>query len=250
MHQEQNKSSGETGGNNADARETQQAPQQQGFFGNLIFNIALPVVIMSYASSDEYLGPMWSIAVALAFPLAFGLYDLRKTKKVNAFSVLGIVSVLLTGGISLLKLPAEYIAIKEAAIPLAIGLAVLGTQFTKKPLVKALVLNEQLINWPKLNAVLEEKGLEATFNEKIKIGSYIVASSFFLSSGLNYFLAKWILVSEPGTTAYTEELGRMTALSYPVIVIPSMVLLVTALVYLFKQISSVTGESVENFLNQ
>lgn len=250
MQQEQNNVVEDKKNDSAEAGEAQQAPQQQGFFGNLIFNIALPVVIMSYASSEEYLGPMWSIAVALAFPLCFGLYDLQKTKKVNVFSVLGIVSVLLTGGISLLKLPAEYIAIKEAAIPLAIGLAVLGTQFTKKPLVKALVLNEQLINWPKLNAVLEEKGLQATFNEKIKIGSYIVASSFFLSSGLNYFLAKWILVSEPGTTAYTEELGRMTALSYPVIVIPSMVLLVTALVYLFKQISSVTGESVENFLNQ
>jgi len=227
-----------------------QQPPQTGFFGNLVFNIIIPVVVMSYASSDEYLGPMWSIAVALAFPVGFGLYDLKQTKKVNAFSVLGIVSVLLTGGISLLKLPAEYIAIKEAAIPAAIGLAVLITQYTTKPLVKALILNDQLINWPKLNQVLEEKNLFAQFNKKIKISSYIVASSFFLSSSLNYFLAKWILVSEPGTTAYTEELGRMTALSYPVIVIPSMILLVTALIYLFKQISAVTGESFENFLNQ
>lgn len=230
--------------------EKQQAPQQQGFFGNLVFNIVLPVVIMSYASSDEYLGPMWSIAVALAFPLTYGLYDLKQTKKVNVFSVLGIVSVVLTGGISLLKLPAEYIAIKEAAIPLAIGLAVIITQYSKKPLVKALILNDQLINWPKLNSALEEKGLHDAFNQKVKVSSYIVAGSFFLSSALNYGLAKWILVSEPGTTEYTEELGRMTALSYPVIVIPSMILLVAALIYLFKQISAVTGESVDNFLNQ
>ncbi|MBF7074819.1 MFS transporter [Glaciecola sp. MH2013] len=225
-------------------------PQQTGFFGNLIFNIAVPVLVMSYLSSDEYLGPMWSIAVALSFPIAFGLYDLRKTKKVNIFSVLGIVSVILTGGISLLKLPAEYIAIKEAAIPLAIGLAVIITQFSKKPLVKALILNEQLVNWPKLNSTLEEKNLTETFNGKVAISSYIVASSFFLSSVLNYLLAKWILVSEPGTTAYTEELGRMTALSYPVIVIPSMILLICALIYLFKQIANVTGEPVESFLHQ
>jgi hypothetical protein len=225
-------------------------PPQTGFFGNLIFNIAVPVLVMTYLSSDEYLGPMWSIAFALSFPLVFGFYDLKLTKKINPFSVLGIVSVLLTGGISLLKLPAEYIAIKEAAIPGLIGIAVLITQFSKKPLVKALILNDQLVNWPKLNNTLEEKELTETFNGKVAVSSYIVASSFFLSSVLNYLLAKWILVSEPGTTAYTEELGRMTALSYPVIVIPSMILLIIALMYLFKQISAVTGEPVESFLQQ
>ncbi|MEQ3652869.1 MAG: VC0807 family protein [Glaciecola sp.] len=225
-------------------------PPQTGFFGNLIFNIAVPVLVMTYLSSDEYLGPMWSIAFALSFPLVFGFYDLKLTKKINPFSVLGIVSVILTGGISLLKLPAEYIAIKEAAIPGLIGIAVLITQFSKKPLVKALILNDQLVNWPKLNNTLEEKKLTETFNNKVAVSSYIVASSFFLSSVLNYLLAKWILVSEPGTTAYTEELGRMTALSYPVIVIPSMILLIIALMYLFKQISAVTGEPVESFLQQ
>lgn len=224
--------------------------QQSGFFGNLIFNIAIPVVIMSYLSSDEYLGPMWSVVVALAFPLVYGLIELKKTKKVNIFSVLGIISVLMTGGISLLKLPAEYMAIKEATIPALIGLAVIITQFTKKPLVKVLILNDTLVNWDKLNARLAEKNATEKFNSKVAVSSYIVASSFFLSSVLNYGLAKWILVSEPGTTAYTEELGRMTALSYPVIVIPSMILLITALVYLFKQISTVTGEPIEEFLNQ
>ena len=79
--------------------------------------------------------------------------------------------------------------------------------------------------------------------------SYIVAASFFLSSALNYILAKVILVSEPGTPAYTEELGRMTALSYPVIVIPSMILLVTALWYLFGQIGKINGEDLDSFLN-
>lgn len=224
--------------------------QKSGFFGNLIFNIAIPVLIMTYASSDEYLGPAWSIVVALAFPLTYGLLELKNTKKINMFSVLGIVSVLLTGGISLLKLPAEYMAIKEAAIPAAIGLAVLITQFTKNPLVKALILNDQLINWDKLNKRLEEKQKVEVFNAKVAISSYIVASSFFLSSSLNYALAKWILVSEPGTTAYIEEIGRMTALSYPVIVIPSMILLITALIYLFKQISVVTGDPVEDFMRQ
>ncbi len=224
--------------------------KKDSFFGNLIFNIAIPVVIMSYLSKEEYLGPMWSVVVALSFPLCYGLYDFTKSQKVNFFSILGVISVLLTGGIALLKLPAEYMAIKEASIPLLIGIAVLVSQFTQKPLVKVLVLNDQIINWPKLNEALAQKNQMAVFDKKIQVSSYIVASSFFLSSTLNYLLAKWILVSEPGTTAYTEELGRMTAYSYPVIVIPSMVLLIGALIYLFKQISKCTGEPIDNFLYQ
>lgn len=229
-----------------------QAPEkkQGGFFGNLIFNIAVPVLIMTYLSGEDRLGPAWAIVAALVFPLGYGFWDLKDKGKVNPFSVLGIISVLLTGGISLLKLPAEYIAIKEAAIPALIGIAVLITQRSKKPLVKILILNDQIINWPALTEALKARQAEALFDKKVAISSYIVAGSFFVSSALNYVLAVLILKSPPGTPEYTEELGRMTALSYPVIVIPSTIMLVGALWYLFVQIKNLTGEELETFLNE
>jgi hypothetical protein len=219
-----------------------------GLLGNLAFNIVIPVLIMTNLSGQEYLGPAWSIVAALIFPFGFGIWDLRQSGKINAFSILGIVSVVLTGGISLLELPAEYIAIKEAAIPGIIGIAVLITQKTTKPLLKVFVLNEQIINWDNLNQSLENTGTSETFKKKLANSSYIVAGSFFLSSALNYILAKVILVSAPGTTEYTEELGKMTALSYPVIVIPSMLMLMTALWYIFSQIKKLTGQDLEHFL--
>ncbi|MFT6899658.1 MAG: hypothetical protein ACJA13_004099, partial [Paraglaciecola sp.] len=204
------------------------ANKQSGFLGNLAFNIIIPVLILTNLNSDDRLGPAWSIVAALAFPIAYGLWDLKQSGKVNGFSILGIVSVFLTGGISLLELPAEYIAIKEAAIPALIGLAVLFTQRTSKPLLKILVLNEQIVNWENLSKALRENNKTEEFEQKMAVSSYIVAGSFFLSSALNYILAKVILVSAPGTTEYTEELGHMTALSYPVIVIPSMLMLMGA----------------------
>jgi len=224
-------------------------PQKKsGLLGNLAFNIIIPVLILTNLSSDEYLGPAWSIVAALIFPISFGIWDLKQTAKINPFSVLGIVSVFLTGGISLLELPAEYIAIKEATIPAVIGLAVLITQRTSKPLLKVFVLSEQIINWENLNQSLKNSGATDTFEKKMAISSYIVAGSFFLSAALNYILAKVILVSPPGTSEYTEELGRMTALSYPVIVIPSMLMLIAALWYIFSQIKKLTGEDLEHFL--
>lgn len=222
--------------------------KQSGLLGNLAFNIIIPVLILTNLSGDEYLGPAWSIVAALIFPIGFGIWDLKQTSKINPFSVLGIVSVFLTGGISLLELPAEYIAIKEATIPAIIGIAVLFTQKTSKPLLKVFVLSEQIINWDNLNQSLENSGKSNEFEKKMAISSYIVAASFFLSAALNYILAKVILVSPPGTTEYTEELGRMTALSYPVIVIPSMLMLITALWYIFSQIKKLTGEDLEHFL--
>jgi hypothetical protein len=40
----------------------------------------------------------------------------------------------------------------------------------------------------------------------------------------------------------------MTALSYPVIALPSMVVLMIAIWFVFSQIKRLTGESLENFL--
>ena len=224
--------------------------QQGGFFGNLIFNIIIPTLVLSYLSKPEYLGPVWGIVVALSFPIGYGIRDLVQAGKVNPFSVLGIISVSLTGGFSLMELDPQYIAIKEAAIPALIGIAVLVSNKTQYPLVKTFILNEQIVNMEKLNLALNAKQNLDEFQRKVTQSSLIVASSFFLSSVLNYVLAKVILVSAPGTPAYNEELGKMTALSYPVIVIPSMIVLFFALWFLFSQMKKLTGEDIENFLNE
>jgi intracellular septation protein A len=225
---------------------TKKAPG--GFLGNLAFNIIIPVVILSRFSGEESLGPAWAIVVALAFPVGYGLWDLKDTGKINPFSILGIISVMLTGGMSLLQLDPQYIAIKEAAIPGIIGLAVLGSQYTKFPLVKTLILNGQMIRVDDLYAALAARGNTAAFTRRMAQASYIVAASFFLSSALNYILARIILVSPPGTAEFNAELGRMTALSYPVIAIPSMIVLMIAIWFVFSSIKRLTGHGLETFL--
>jgi len=222
---------------------------QGGFLGNLAFNIIIPVIVLSRFSGEDSLGPAWAIIVALSFPILYGIWDLKASGKINPFSVLGIVSVLLTGGISLLELPPRYIAIKEAAIPGLIGIAVMISQYTRWPLVRTLILNAQLIRVDELAAALAAKGNTSLFDRRLSQASYIVASSFFLSSTLNYILATIILVSPPGTPEFNAELGRMTALSYPVIAIPSMIVLMIAIWFVFASIKRLTGHSLETFLH-
>lgn len=230
------------------SQSVQQEKKPQGLVPNLLFNIAIPVIILSKFSTEAYLGPVWGLIVALMFPIGYGLWELKQSGKINFFSVVGLISVLLTGGMSLLQLDPKYIAIKEAAVPGIIGLLVWFSQHSKFHLIKTMLENAQLLNMEKLHAALAKKDNSALFEQKMNFTNQLLAGSFFLSSILNYLLAKWILVSPPGTTAYNEELGRMTALSYPVIALPSMVLMMAALWYLFSQIGKLTGEDIEKFL--
>ena len=109
--------------------QTVKKPQASNTFLELIFNILIPSLILMKLSSDEYLGTVYGLVVALMFPLVYGLYDFYKSKGLNFFSVLGFLSTLLTGGIGLFELDAEWLAIKEAAIPAVIGLVVLWSGF-------------------------------------------------------------------------------------------------------------------------
>lgn len=232
---------------------TQSAPQPQtagNLLANLAFNIVFPVLILSKLSTEEYLGPVWGLVLALAFPVVFGLWELKQSGKLNFFSIVGIISVLLTGGMSLLQLDPKYIAIKEATVPGLIGVLILISGRTRFPLVKTILENMQLLNLALLKEKLSSNGTEQQFEQALDHATRIIAGSFFLSSALNYLLAKWILVSQPGTPAYNEELANMTALSYPVIAVPSTLIMMGAIWYIFSRIPKLTDQPLESFFHE
>lgn len=218
---------------------------QESPFVSLLINIVIPSVVLMKLSKDAYLGPTWGLVVALAFPLFYGLRDFKTRHKVNFVSVLGLVSILLTGGIGLLQLDRHWIAVKEAAVPALIGVAIVGSLRTKYPLVKKLLYNDQVLHVERVNEALKEKNNEPAFERLLGTTSLLLAASFFVSAVLNYGLARYILTSDPGTAAFNEELGRMTALSYPVIVLPSMIVLMLALFVLLRGIKKLTGLDME-----
>lgn len=230
---------------NAPAQPTQKKP---GVFGNLLMNIIIPTVIMTQLNDENRLGPVWSMLVALMFPLGFGLHEYWQTRKTNLISILGLVSILLTGGMALLKLPPQYIAIKEAAIPSILGLACVISMYTPYPFVRTLLFNEEIMQVGKIDAALQRLGTENEFSRTLQLSSWLIASSFLLSAVLNYLLAKWIVVSQPGTPEFTAELGRMTMLSYPVIVLPSTLILAGALFFLVNRIEKLTQLKLEEIM--
>lgn len=224
-------------------------PKKENMLINILMNIVIPTLILMKLSGDQYLGAKWGLIVALFFPIAYGVKDFITYRKFNFFSALGIVSVLLTGGISLLHLDTKYYAIKEAAIPGLIGLLVIISTKTPYPLVKTFLYNENILRVDKITALLKERGNTASFEKTLRNGSYFLAFSFFLSSTLNYILAKMIVVSPTGTPEFNIEIGKMHALGFPVIAVPSMIIMIATLVYIFRSIRLLTDLSMEDVMN-
>lgn len=224
---------------------TEKHEKKENLFLNIILNIAIPTIILMKFSGDDALGVKNAIIVALMFPIGYGFYDFTRAKRVNLFSALGVLSIFLTGGISLLELDPKYIAIKEAAIPALFGIATIVSLYTRYPLVKTFLYNEKLIQVDKVSQILQRQSAEPAFESCLRNASLMVASSFFLSSVLNYGLARYLLTSPPGTPEFNAELGRMTALSFPVIAVPSMLVMLLTLFYLYKSITKLTNLSLE-----
>jgi hypothetical protein len=208
---------------------------------NLVFNIVIPTLVLSKLSKDTLLGPVIGLVVALAFPVGYGVWDFLERRKANFISILGFISVLLTGGLGLLHVGGMGFAIKEAAVPTVIGLAVLISLKTKTPLVRTMLYNDQVIDVAKVDAVLDERGNRAEFDRLLVSASYLLAFSFIVSAALNFGLARYLLKSPAGTAEFNAELGKMHFLSWPVIVIPSMAMMMFALWRLLGGIKRITG---------
>ncbi|MFN2308303.1 MAG: VC0807 family protein [Gammaproteobacteria bacterium] len=215
---------------------------------DLLVSIVLPSLILMKLSGDQDLGAARALVLALAFPLGWGLFEQLRYRKTNFIAVLGLISVLLTGGIGLLQLDTQWLAIKEAAIPGIIGLAVLISTRTPYPLIRTVLYNPQLVHVERIRQRLADRGHEQRFEAHLQRATYLLGGTFFFSSTVNYLLAKWIVTSPTGSVAFNEELGRLTLLSYPMIALPSMLMMMGILYYLWRVIHDLTGLALEHIV--
>lgn len=215
---------------------------------SILVSIVIPAIILSKFSDAEHLGVLPGFLIALAFPIGQSLYELIVQKKVGFIAIVGLVSIFCTGIIGVLQLPVEWLAFKEAAVPLLIGAAIVISIWTPYPLVKRLFYNEEIMDVKKVDAILEEKQAKEQFEKVLKNSTYMIGASFLLSSVLNFILTKAIVQSPAGTEAFNAELGKLTALSYPVIALPSTIVMAVALWYLFKQVTKITGLPFEELM--
>jgi hypothetical protein len=233
--------------------QNQQSPARENLFLSIGFNLLLPVLLLKKGGAWLPGLQDWQVlALALVFPVTYFVYDLVRRWKYNFISILGFVSVLLTGGIGLLQLNPFWIAVKEAAIPGIIGLVLVGSLRTPYPVVQKLFYNPEIINVEIVRGRLMESGKQGEFEQLLTRCTWLLGASFFVSAILNFVLARIIVRTNPAENGllFNQELGALALWSWPVIVVPCTAVMMFAFWQLFKGIKRMTGLELEEVFRQ
>ncbi|MDR2436000.1 MAG: hypothetical protein LBD33_01645 [Puniceicoccales bacterium] len=230
-------------------KEAKKSSKKHNLLVNLGFNIAIPSIIMIMFDDWFGISPALALVLALLFPLGYGGLELIKSRRWNFFSSVGFFSLLVTGGIGLFQLPREWIAIKEASVPVIFFAFIVLSSFSERTFLEKLLLDEGILDADSIYSRLQTAEKRAKLHKIMLNASVTLALSFVLSAVLNFLLAKAVVRSESGSVEFTKELGRMVALSYPVIVFPCTVVLSCMLHYVVKKLEHLTGLTANELLD-
>jgi hypothetical protein len=242
---------------------------------NILINVIIPVLILSYLSKDPalqeklgktarfwHIGPLWGMILALALPLGYGAWHYIKTRKGNFFSALGLISVLLSGGLTLYLWNTDgtvkpnaglLFGIKEALVPLVLGVAILMSHRSPTPLIRVFLYNDTIFDIPRIEKRVDEIGAQGGYDHILLGATRLFATSFFLSSVMNLVLAQWFFHGFDSRAIdalenYNAIIGRVTGWGFAVIGVPILAFLFFTLKKLLSGLQKLTGLSEEELM--
>lgn len=217
---------------------------------DLLLTVVLPSAALEWLSKADRLGPFWALVVALLMPLGFGIYCFITRGGLNFFSVLGLVAVLLTGGLGLLKLDAFWFAVKEASVPIFLGLAFPLSHRLGRPLVDSILLTPQLINRPALDNAIVTPEQRAGFSRLLWRASWGMGGGMLFSATANFFLAMRLLGDKaPGSEEFVKAIGTLNWAGFLVIGIPLMGVMLVVLFSFLRGVQRLTGLERDDLMN-
>ncbi len=211
---------------------------------DLAVNLGWPVLILSFAATEDRLGPRLAPLVAMAPALIFAAWR-RMSGQRSPLSTLVIVSLGATAATGFLPLDAHWYAVKEATIPLGICLLALLSTRSGPGLIAGLMT--ELLDAPKLDRALDQRGTRPVFEGHARRATRQLGGLFALSGLLSGGLALWLVRSPSGTTAFATEVGSYTSWSYLLISLPMMVGMVWVMRGVMLAVEVSTGQALDAF---
>lgn len=232
---------------------------------DILVNVIAPVLILSHMSKEEgqfwHLGPILAMCIALALPLGFGIWHFIKNKKLNLFSFVGLIAILLTGLITIYLFyyvesrqhVGVIFGIKEAVVPLVLGSLFIITHKSKSPLLKAFLYNDGLFDIKRIEKKVDENNADSDYKKLLWHCSLIMFGSFCLSALANLFLALYFFndldpMLADWKVVYNEIVGKITGYGFLVIGLPFFFVMAFILYFLLKRLKAITGLSTEEVL--
>ncbi len=224
--------------------------KQANPIADLLLTVVLPSAALEWLSMPARLGPFWALIVAAALPLGFGIYCYVTRSGLNFFSILGLVAVIVTGGLGLLKLDAFWFAIKEVSVPVFLGLAFPLSHRWGRPLIESILLTPQLINRAALQKALVTPEQQASFAALLLRASWGMSSGMLLSAAGNFALALYLLGGkEPGSEAFVKSIGTLNWAGFIVIGVPLFGIMFIVLVWFLRAVQRLTGLDRDDLMN-
>ena len=220
-----------------------------GIAGSMLaamLNVVFPALAITLLSPEEILGPSLAFLVALVLPLSYGVIYFSLNSRISIFSLIGLISVILTGSFGIMQLSPFWMIAKETGIPLVIGLVIIWTGKLNRPFMG--ILLTEIMDMKLVEDDYASKNKTKKLKKDIRKSNSMFASVFFVGAALNFFVAFSILSSEPGTPEYASEVGRFTAISYPLIVVPVIVMLGLVFAFLASDIEKTTGKDITDYM--
>jgi hypothetical protein len=225
-------------------------PSQPNALADLALTVVLPSLVLDQLSAPERLGPAGALIVSLLFPVGYAGWCWWKRSGWNLFSIIGFITVLLSGGLGLLKLDAFWFALKESAMPLALGAAFPLSHVFGKPLINALVMQPHVINLPAVGAALSTPEKNAAYQAALHRGSWGIGLATIGSAAGNFLLALHLLGGkEPGGEAFVKGIGTLNWASVLVIGLPLCAVMLAVFIWLIRRIQVITGLERDDLMN-
>jgi hypothetical protein len=222
--------------------------RRRALFIDVVSNLVLPWLLLTYGSGDEAFGPRLAPAVAMIAPLLNALWRRVQRGRANPLSGLVIASLAANAAIGFFPVQAVWFAVKEAVVPVVLGGAIAATAWRGPGLVASML--EELIDPAKLQGAIAARSAEPAFAASARQGTFGFAAITAASGLTSGALSLWFIHAPSGTTAFAEELGRYTGWSFAAVTLPTMALSMFVFQRVMRGIESAIGQSLDGLMSE
>ena len=215
----------------------------------ILLTFVVPLVILLRFSKQSQLGATNAMLLALAFPVAYELYNVVVShKKPSMLSLLSIGGILVTGLISLLGLSEGWLAVRRSVPYLFGSLVILISIWIKHPLLQAAL--SRILDMERIRDAAKHAKKTTELIKIVDRAAYMLSALLLATTAASYVLTRVIITAPTQSEAFNQEYAKLRLLSLPAISLPLLIGTVAIVMYLLTKLEKLTGLDGESLVKK
>lgn len=205
---------------------------------NALINIVSPIAVLLTLSSEDRLGPLPALILAIGIPATYGVYGLFRTRKVNSQSLLGVIAVF--------ELNIVLFPIKEAVIPIGFAIILVISNRTSFPIVK--MLFDMVLRKDRVEQSIHGPESKAAYRAHIERCGVFWAGIMVLSGVMKFALSSLLISAPAGSEQFNTQLATYELVQIPTSMMVTMVLILSLIWHIGKGTARILESSPSDVL--